>query len=109
RSTAQGQNCCFVEPRDARTGQERDGGEGGIRTHGTLAGTTVFETAPIDHSGTSPHIKVWFAEGGRTIATAGAGRKPAGKSLRPDRFGADSRRIRPERLPRRLAGWASVA
>ena len=30
------------------------GGEGGIRTHGTLAGTTVFETAPIDHSGTSP-------------------------------------------------------
>ena len=30
------------------------GGEGGIRTHGTLAGTTVFETAPFDHSGTSP-------------------------------------------------------
>ena len=30
------------------------GGEGGIRTLGTLAGTTVFETAPIDHSGTSP-------------------------------------------------------
>ena len=32
------------------------GGEGGIRTHGTLAGSTVFETAPIDHSGTSPHL-----------------------------------------------------
>ena len=30
------------------------GGEGGIRTHGTLARTTVFETVPIDHSGTSP-------------------------------------------------------
>ena len=30
------------------------GGEGGIRTHGTIAGTTVFETAPIGHSGTSP-------------------------------------------------------
>jgi hypothetical protein len=30
------------------------GGEGGIRTHGGLAPTTVFETAPIDHSGTSP-------------------------------------------------------
>ena len=30
------------------------GGEGGIRTLGTLAGTTVFETAPIDRSGTSP-------------------------------------------------------
>lgn len=31
-----------------------DGGEGGIRTHGTREGTTVFETVPIDHSGTSP-------------------------------------------------------
>lgn len=30
------------------------GGEGGIRTLGDLAATTVFETAPIDHSGTSP-------------------------------------------------------
>jgi hypothetical protein len=30
------------------------GGEGGIRTHGTGEGTTVFETVPIDHSGTSP-------------------------------------------------------
>ena len=31
------------------------GGEGGIRTLGTLARSTVFETAPFDHSGTSPH------------------------------------------------------
>ena len=30
------------------------GGEGGIRTHGPLARSTVFETAPFDHSGTSP-------------------------------------------------------
>ena len=30
------------------------GGGGGIRTHGTLARTTVFETAPFDHSGTPP-------------------------------------------------------
>ena len=30
------------------------GGETGIRTLGTLARSTVFETAPIDHSGTSP-------------------------------------------------------
>ena len=30
------------------------GGEGGIRTHGTLARTTVFETVLIDHSSTSP-------------------------------------------------------
>src|SRR6185312_9690294 len=25
------------------------------RTHGTRKGTTVFETVPIDHSGTPPH------------------------------------------------------
>jgi hypothetical protein len=30
------------------------GGGGGIRTHGTREGTTVFETVPIDHSGTPP-------------------------------------------------------
>src|SRR4029079_4518198 len=28
------------------------GGEGGIRTHGTVTRTTVFETVPFDHSGT---------------------------------------------------------
>ena len=30
------------------------GGGGGIRTHGTLARTTVFKTAPINRSGTPP-------------------------------------------------------
>ena len=30
------------------------GGETGIRTLGARKGTTVFETAPIDHSGISP-------------------------------------------------------
>ena len=30
------------------------GGETGIRTLGPCEGTTVFETAPFDHSGTSP-------------------------------------------------------
>ncbi len=30
------------------------GGERGIRTLGTPKGSTVFETAPIDHSGISP-------------------------------------------------------
>ena len=30
------------------------GGGGGIRTHGTLARTTVFETAPFNRSGTPP-------------------------------------------------------
>ena len=32
------------------------GGETGIRTLGTRESTTVFETAPFDHSGTSPSL-----------------------------------------------------
>ena len=35
------------------------GGETGIRTLGTLARTTVFETAPFDRSGTSPS-SIWL-------------------------------------------------
>ena len=34
-----------------------NGGEGGIRTHGELTPTTVFETVPFDHSGTSPQSR----------------------------------------------------
>ena len=33
-----------------------NGGGGGIRTHGTLARTTVFKTAPINRSGTPPKM-----------------------------------------------------
>src|ERR1035441_5680520 len=32
----------------------QDGGEGGIRTHGTRKGSTVFETARFNRSRTSP-------------------------------------------------------
>ena len=35
------------------------GGETGIRTLGTIAGTTVFETAPIDRSGISPGVQMY--------------------------------------------------
>ncbi len=35
-------------------GEQGSGGERGIRTLGTFARSTVFETAPFDHSGTSP-------------------------------------------------------
>ena len=44
-----------------------NGGEGGIRTHGTRKGTTVFETAPFDHSGTSPRLGI--ARGARKLVT----------------------------------------
>ncbi len=37
------------------SGENRAGGERGIRTLGTHTGSTVFETAPFNHSGTSPY------------------------------------------------------
>lgn len=33
---------------------QRLGGRGGIRTHGTLAGTPVFKTGALNHSATLP-------------------------------------------------------
>ena len=35
----------------------KNGGEGGIRTHGTVAGTLVFKTRALNHSTTSPGEK----------------------------------------------------
>lgn len=50
----------FLSPFSEHTKKEPlrtllNGGEGGIRTHGTLARSTVFKTAPINRSGTSPN------------------------------------------------------
>jgi hypothetical protein len=39
----------------------KDGGEGGIRTHGTLSGSPDFESGTLDHSATSP---IEASEGG---------------------------------------------
>ncbi len=47
------------------------GGETGIRTLGGLAPTTVFETAPFDHSGTSPRGSVGGASNGLFIGRQG--------------------------------------
>ena len=33
-----------------------NGGEDGIRTHGTVAGTRAFQARRIGHSRTSPHL-----------------------------------------------------
>ncbi len=38
-------------------GASKHGGEGEIRTHGTVARPLVFETSPIGHSGTSPNLR----------------------------------------------------
>ena len=40
-----------------------NGGEGGIRTHGNVAGTPHFECGAFDHSATSPQIKTVLAGG----------------------------------------------
>ena len=34
------------------------GGRGGIRTHGTLAGTPVFKTGALNHSATLPSNEI---------------------------------------------------
>jgi hypothetical protein len=39
------------------------GGEGGIRTHGTLSRPAVFKTAVIDHSTTSPQVILGYPHG----------------------------------------------
>ena len=39
-------------------GFAKDGGEGGIRTHGRLAPTPDFESGTFDHSATSPRRKI---------------------------------------------------
>jgi hypothetical protein len=40
----------------SHTKERASGGEGGIRTHGTRKGSTVFETARFNHSRTSPNL-----------------------------------------------------
>jgi hypothetical protein len=35
-----------------------NGGRGGIRTHGTLAGTPVFKTGALNHSATLPTVEI---------------------------------------------------
>ena len=49
----------------------RNGGWGGIRTPGTVAGSTVFKTAAIDHSATHPCVVVScrVPEGGQLSST----------------------------------------
>ena len=49
------ENCRFHRPSLFELSPLFSGGEGEIRTHGTLAGSTVFETAAFDHSATSPY------------------------------------------------------
>ena len=52
--------CCIIRKRQIRNLMQicllrlKTGGEGGIRTPGTVSGTSDFESDTIDHSDTSP-------------------------------------------------------
>ena len=48
------------------------GGRGGIRTHGTLAGTAVFKTAALNHSATLPFAQRLAKGGSKGKRNAGA-------------------------------------
>src|SRR3982750_1114924 len=41
---------------ESRRVEQCVGGRGGIRTHGTLAGTPVFKTGALNHSATLPSL-----------------------------------------------------
>ena len=51
--------------------KKSSGGGSGIRTHGTLTRTTVFETAPFDRSGIPPQVEITVdsADSSRFIVT----------------------------------------
>jgi hypothetical protein len=49
----------------ANKGEQCTGGRGGIRTHGTLAGTPVFKTGALNHSATLPSLRHQSLGGGK--------------------------------------------
>src|SRR6478672_4063116 len=70
------------------------GGEGGIRTHGTLTRTPDFESGTFDHSATSPVVFPFAREGAQMIRAApradkhGVRRLPGGRPVRKIPFPA---------------------
>ena len=59
------------------------GGEGGIRTHGTVSGTPHFECGAFDHSATSPRDETAPAQG-RSVAGSARPLAAVGKVAKPD-------------------------
>src|ERR1700688_4210987 len=58
------------------------GGRGGIRTHGTLAGTPVFKTGALNHSATLP-LQRHQSLSGRKIKNGSAAGPNSGPTLSP--------------------------
>jgi heat shock protein HspQ len=63
------------------------GGQTGIRTLGTFTRTTVFETAPFDHSGICPHVQLARSMPHKTARQLGRARPLA------DDFGFAKRKV----------------
>ena len=57
------------------------GGEGGIRTHGDNKATTLFESAPINRSGTSPIRKQLSMNQGQLSIFRRSNKKPGPAGL----------------------------
>src|SRR5713101_4998308 len=68
----------------ANKGEQYTGGRGGIRTHGTLAGTPVFKTGALNHSATLPNQQFQSLSVGRfrTQCEPGPNLDPIGYFLR---------------------------
>ena len=61
----------------------KNGGEGGIRTHGTRKGTLDFESSPFGHSGISPNARQpWRGDPWRPPLYEGQGEMHAVKTDR---------------------------
>ena len=65
------------------------GGRGGIRTHGTLAGTPVFKTGALNHSATLPSLELSDLAGVRVLGKHELPRNPAAEIKRV-RWGASA-------------------
>ncbi len=60
-------------------GRAKNGGEGGIRTLGTLASTHDFQSCTLDHSVTSPETRPAFHEPRRLVARGQIERKASAR------------------------------
>jgi hypothetical protein len=49
--------CAGIQITSKSLNHWHSGGRGGIRTHGTLAGTPVFKTGALNHSATLPAVE----------------------------------------------------
>ena len=82
------------------------GGRGGIRTHGTLAGTPVFKTGALNHSATLPDQQDQALSLADDRTQRELGPSPDPKSSGSKKTGSEGRQGRVQRLVRLLRALA---